>query len=360
MSRNYYVVLGVRITASQQEIELAYKGRRTQYHPDKYASQDEATLAWATQKMQELNEAYAALSDLKGREEHDRELSSSGNNSYSKRTSSPKPDVKPEKQLTFSEYLKATIGTPIGLDRVFVTPNIPYQKLQGAYSAHHRNLNSSDDIVVLIDDTVFGGAKEGIVISNNKIMFKELGEDPFGYNFSFLENITSRSNSIYINGSKILKLNLPEAAHVDLVVKALNDYQNGQRNPQKKSNALTKEGVAYQLEAAKERFKQLFKLLNETDQTEELAEIAVEQFENMDEALRLGHLITISKEAELIFELSHNAIEVIYEREEIQENLIEFDDEDSRVVTFLRGVLILLNEQQAEAAKKDRIKNFFN
>lgn len=31
---NHYDVLGVRPTASNQEIDLAYRARRTQYHPD--------------------------------------------------------------------------------------------------------------------------------------------------------------------------------------------------------------------------------------------------------------------------------------------------------------------------------------
>ena len=217
MSRNYYEVLGVRINASQQEIELAYKGRRTQYHPDKYATTDEATITWATQKMQELNEAYTALSTPQSREEHDREVSGSGDKNHPKRATSPQPEEKPEEPIAFSDYLKANIGTPVGLDKVFVAPNIPWQKLQGAYSVHQRFLKDINDIVVLVDDTVFGGAKEGFVISNSRIMFKELGEGSFSHAFDNIGDITSKNNAIYHNGNKIIKLNLPEAAKRDRV-----------------------------------------------------------------------------------------------------------------------------------------------
>jgi curved DNA-binding protein CbpA len=66
-----YEVLGVRRNAGAAEIELAYKGRRTQYHPDKYQGSDAQTLRWATQQMQEVNAAYAVLSDAKERARFD-------------------------------------------------------------------------------------------------------------------------------------------------------------------------------------------------------------------------------------------------------------------------------------------------
>lgn len=56
-----YEILGIRLSAGGEEIELAYRGRRSQYHPDRYTSSDAETLNWATSKMQEVNQAYAAL-----------------------------------------------------------------------------------------------------------------------------------------------------------------------------------------------------------------------------------------------------------------------------------------------------------
>ena len=77
-----YSVLGVRPNASQTEIELAFKGRRSQYHPDRYASEGEDTIAWATGMMQQVNEAYALLSDPDYRQERTRrETHEAGNRS---------------------------------------------------------------------------------------------------------------------------------------------------------------------------------------------------------------------------------------------------------------------------------------
>ena len=69
---NPYEVLGVRPNASQEEIALAFKGRRSQYHPDRYTDPEGAR--WATQKMQEVNAAHAILGDPQQRASHDRQF----------------------------------------------------------------------------------------------------------------------------------------------------------------------------------------------------------------------------------------------------------------------------------------------
>ena len=43
---------------------------------------------------------------------------------------------------------------------MFVAPDIPKKKLQAALDSYGERLRAQD-VVVLIDDTVFGGAREG-------------------------------------------------------------------------------------------------------------------------------------------------------------------------------------------------------
>ncbi|HHA2706543.1 TPA: DnaJ domain-containing protein [Stenotrophomonas maltophilia] len=62
-------ILGIRPNAGRDEIEPAYKGRRSQYHPDRYAQSDAE--AWATGKLQAFNQAYAVLSDPEERARFD-------------------------------------------------------------------------------------------------------------------------------------------------------------------------------------------------------------------------------------------------------------------------------------------------
>ncbi len=67
--KNYYDILGVSKTASQDEIKSAYRKLAKQYHPDFHPN--DATVA---EKFKEINEANAVLSDEQKRKQYDYEL----------------------------------------------------------------------------------------------------------------------------------------------------------------------------------------------------------------------------------------------------------------------------------------------
>lgn len=64
--RDYYGVLGIAPNASAEEIRRAYHRLAFQYHPDRDQETEKAH-----KKMQEINEAYAILSDPIKRREYD-------------------------------------------------------------------------------------------------------------------------------------------------------------------------------------------------------------------------------------------------------------------------------------------------
>ena len=66
MDRDYYQILGVSEDASQEQIKAAYRRLAFQYHPDRN-KEDTA----AAEKMKEINEAYAILSNQAKRKEYD-------------------------------------------------------------------------------------------------------------------------------------------------------------------------------------------------------------------------------------------------------------------------------------------------
>ncbi|TEU15941.1 MAG: J domain-containing protein [Dehalococcoidia bacterium] len=64
--RDYYEILGVAPNASTEEIKRAYHRMAFQCHPDRHQETEEAH-----KKMQEINEAYAVLTDPTKRREYD-------------------------------------------------------------------------------------------------------------------------------------------------------------------------------------------------------------------------------------------------------------------------------------------------
>jgi len=85
--KDYYEILGVDRDASQQSIKEAYRKLAFQYHPDKNKGDPSAT-----QKMKEINEAYAVLSDASKRREYDLLRSRYGSFAYDRFRQSHTPE----------------------------------------------------------------------------------------------------------------------------------------------------------------------------------------------------------------------------------------------------------------------------
>lgn len=66
MGKDYYNILGVDRTASNEAIKKAYRKLSMKYHPDKNAGDKEAE-----EKFKEINEAYSTLSDVNKRKQYD-------------------------------------------------------------------------------------------------------------------------------------------------------------------------------------------------------------------------------------------------------------------------------------------------
>lgn len=63
LMKDYYKILGVEKSASQDEIKKAFRKLALEHHPDKTGGKDE--------KFKEINEAYSTLSDAKKRQQYD-------------------------------------------------------------------------------------------------------------------------------------------------------------------------------------------------------------------------------------------------------------------------------------------------
>lgn len=68
-SKDYYAILGVSKTATDEELKKAYRNLAKKYHPDANAGGDKVN---AEAKFKEISEAYSILSDSQKRAQYDR------------------------------------------------------------------------------------------------------------------------------------------------------------------------------------------------------------------------------------------------------------------------------------------------
>jgi len=120
--------------------------------------------------------------------------------------------------MTNDEYEMFFEETFLNLDRelkmsshsIYIKPNIPLKKIAGA-TGNYANDIEPEEILVLIDDTVFGGAKEGMIITPYEVMGKEKFEDAICISHDKIEAVGfPKKRKLYINGVKHITFTQPD------------------------------------------------------------------------------------------------------------------------------------------------------
>jgi hypothetical protein len=96
--KNYYKILQIDPFAEPEMVEAAYKRLALKYHPDQNKSVD------ATARMQEINEAYAVLSNARKRLDYDRDFFVQANAKVGQTEADPQSDDHQRKQREQPEY----------------------------------------------------------------------------------------------------------------------------------------------------------------------------------------------------------------------------------------------------------------
>jgi DnaJ like chaperone protein len=76
-------------------------------------------------------------------------------------------------------------------DKIFFYPDIPSRKLNNAVKKY-ANIND-ETVLMLVDDTILGSAKAGLILTDRAIYIKDSNTDAFSCKISDIENITFKN-----------------------------------------------------------------------------------------------------------------------------------------------------------------------
>lgn len=90
-------------------------------------------------------------------------------------------------------------------EKIYTRPNIPAKKLKAAINSYAPLVNP-DSVLILLDDTVFGGSKEGLLLTEDGIYSKEIFQEPKSFSLEQIISIKpGKKSSIIINNSEFFK-----------------------------------------------------------------------------------------------------------------------------------------------------------
>lgn len=72
-------------------------------------------------------------------------------------------------------------------DSRYFSPNIPASKEKNARAVHKAALPEGERVLVLFDDTVFGAADDGFVLTTRRVCWHNILEDPYAVEWSELD-----------------------------------------------------------------------------------------------------------------------------------------------------------------------------
>ncbi|MGR2826430.1 molecular chaperone DnaJ [Acinetobacter sp. 1124_18A] len=134
--------------------------------------------------------------------------------------------------MNIQERIQQSQWVPLlrGSDNIYFSPVIPNKKLQGAMSYLPHGV-SPNEVLMLIDDTVFGSAKAGMCLTAKGLFYKESFEDEQAYPFEHIQRIEADigilTSFILINGQDELNFSQLDKGMVRTLVAFLNELRQG-------------------------------------------------------------------------------------------------------------------------------------
>jgi len=108
---------------------------------------------------------------------------------------------------------------------IFFSPNIPLKKLQNAMSSYATGVGAGS-VIALIDNTCFGGAKDGALLTTTTLYVHNIAMAPQQIDLAEIESINfvqALTSVLHINDIPLLQINFPEKAAMVTFVHMLRD-----------------------------------------------------------------------------------------------------------------------------------------
>lgn len=104
--------------------------------------------------------------------------------------------------------------------KIFFSGSIPDKKLTNAINSYGFQ-SKTKDVILLIDDTVFGSAKDGLMITDHHICAKEAFESPWQISLDTISSIKMDGGRLVINNKPVYKFNLADNKLLILIFSGL-------------------------------------------------------------------------------------------------------------------------------------------
>lgn len=108
-------------------------------------------------------------------------------------------------------------------DNFYVGDEIPRRKVMNAIESY-ANYVSRQDVLVLFDDTAFGSASDGFLMTSDAIYAKELFSDGVEINIEDIRDIGSDGKKLFVNEEKFVGLALWKEDDLDTLVSYIKCY----------------------------------------------------------------------------------------------------------------------------------------
>jgi hypothetical protein len=114
----------------------------------------------------------------------------------------------------------------LNFNKIYAHPNIPGKKLAGAISSYAKNVEPSE-VLILIDNTVLGGAEDGVLVTRDAIYAKQSFENAKFLPLKVINSIEIRyifmenGRNLIVDGVRFVLLHLLAEAELKVFVKIM-------------------------------------------------------------------------------------------------------------------------------------------